>query len=125
MAPDGVFNTEYGPGPMVKSWCFSQWFDAVEVELTSLHKTTEDSVLAVTKTSVTITHRTLANVFSHLLSSVADRKLADKLAGQRIVMRGSTSFGWNNSIGRFSSVISQSDMVTPTLRLLWNLEDWF
>ncbi|KAG3143633.1 hypothetical protein PC128_g24546 [Phytophthora cactorum] len=49
--------------------------------------------------------------------------LADKLLGQRIVARGSTRFDWGTGDDRVTSIISESDMLTPMLLILGNLED--
>ncbi|EGZ29312.1 hypothetical protein PHYSODRAFT_471648 [Phytophthora sojae] len=120
MATDVVFNTEYGIEAMRRSWCFLRWFDDVEVELENLQKSSKMSLNATMTTSVTITNRTLSNVFPYLKKSSS---LACKLVGQRIVMRGSARFDWDSSTSRVTSVISQSDMLTPMLRLLGSFED--
>ncbi|EGZ29321.1 hypothetical protein PHYSODRAFT_309730 [Phytophthora sojae] len=120
MATDVVFNAQYGVETQMRSWCFLQWFDDVEAELENLQKSTKMSLNATMTTSVTITNRTLSNVFPYLKKSSS---LACKLVGQRIVMRGSARFDWDSSTSRVTSVISQSDMLTPMLRLLGSFED--
>ncbi|KAF4129946.1 hypothetical protein GN958_ATG20838 [Phytophthora infestans] len=123
MAPDVVYNTECGFKAVVRGWCFMNWFDDVEVELEHLSKSAGNSMIVTTITSVTITQRTLANVFPHLLNSKNEDTLASKLRGQRITMRGSTCFKWNAVTKRVVSVMAQSDMLTPMLRLLGSLEN--
>ncbi|OWZ20871.1 hypothetical protein PHMEG_0004670, partial [Phytophthora megakarya] len=46
-----------------------------------------------------------------------------KLLGQRLVMHGSVRFSWNSSVNRVDGLLSQSDMVTPLLQLLGNIDD--
>ncbi|KAE9175534.1 hypothetical protein PF005_g25359 [Phytophthora fragariae] len=121
MVPDVVFNSGQGVEAMMRSWkCLSQWFQDVELELEGLDRGAAGSLVAVTRTGVTITERTLRNVFPRLCS---DRRLADRLLGQRIVMRGLTRFEWDGACGRFTSVMAHSDMLTPMLRLLGSVED--
>ncbi|OWZ21939.1 hypothetical protein PHMEG_0003428 [Phytophthora megakarya] len=122
MTADVVFSTGQGPDAMLRSWkCISMWFKDVEMELDVLDRGAAGSLAAMTKTSVTVTERTLRNVFPHLCSG--SNELAKKLLGQRIVMRGLTRFEWDSSIGRFTSVVAYSDLLTPLLELLDSVED--
>uniref|UniRef100_H3GHJ4 BZIP domain-containing protein n=1 Tax=Phytophthora ramorum TaxID=164328 RepID=H3GHJ4_PHYRM len=128
VAPDVVFNSESGQEAMLTSWrSLSLWFKDVELELEGLEKAGLDSVVATTITSATITQQTLQCVFPHLRADTtgasARSRLADKLLGQRIAMRGSMRFFWDRESRRVERVMGQSDMLTPMLRLLGNLED--
>ncbi|GMF27632.1 unnamed protein product [Phytophthora lilii] len=126
MAPDVMFNAGRGVESIMRNWkYFTLWFQDVEIELEGLKRGGEDSLIASMTTSFTITERSLLTVFPHLCSKDAVRtaegfSLADKLLGQRIVMRGLTRFDWDGGYGR---VISESDMLTPMLRILGSLED--
>ncbi|OWZ01137.1 hypothetical protein PHMEG_00027540 [Phytophthora megakarya] len=121
MTPDVVFNASYGPEAILKSWkCLSLCFDDVEAELEELKKSGE-SMIATTTTKVTITERTLRNVFPHLVNERCE--LAMKLLNQRLEVRGSVRFAWDPVYCRVSGVLSQSDLLTPLLRLLGSLED--
>ncbi|OWZ20510.1 hypothetical protein PHMEG_0005070 [Phytophthora megakarya] len=122
MAANVLYNSEYGIEAMIRSWYFLQWFGDVKEELEHLSKTAEHSMVATTRISVTITKQTLVNVFPHLLRD-DDVALRNKLLGQRITMRGSTCFEWGDANERVTSVIAQSDMLTPMLHLLDNWED--
>ncbi|OWZ09890.1 hypothetical protein PHMEG_00017334 [Phytophthora megakarya] len=122
MSSNVVYNSEYGIEAMIRSWYFLQWFGDVSEELINLSKTTKYSMIATTKISVTITNKTLAYVFPHLRRD-EDCSLRRKLLGQRIVMRGSSCFEWGEGHERVTSVIAQSDMLTPMLHLLGNWED--
>ncbi|GMF12375.1 unnamed protein product [Phytophthora lilii] len=120
MASDVSCNAGCGPEAAVQCSGFSHWFDDVQVEINSFHMTAGKWLVARTTTSVTITERTLHKVFPHLCSSDAAPSLVYK---QRIVMRGSTRFGWDRIYGQMTSVMSQSNMLTPVLRLVGSLED--
>ncbi|GMF26515.1 unnamed protein product [Phytophthora lilii] len=124
MAPDVVFNAEYGLPAMMRSWCCWQWFDDMEIKPLRLHNGVEGSHIASTRTSVTLSMRTQTNVFPHLNDNQNRdkiRRLVQRLVGQRIVMWGSTSFEWDQASSRVVSVIAQSDMLSPML--LGSLED--
>ncbi|KAF4041737.1 hypothetical protein GN244_ATG06056 [Phytophthora infestans] len=120
MAPDVAYNAGRGPEAMLRSWkCSSMWFQDVELEPERLVKT-RHSIVAETTTRV---ERTLRNVFPHLSGSKKGRALGDKLLNQRLVMRGSVRFEWDPVYCRMASVMSQSDVLGPVLRLLGDLED--
>ncbi|KAF1779082.1 hypothetical protein GQ600_23158 [Phytophthora cactorum] len=72
------------------------------------------------RTLVTITEITLQNVFHHLYNEErgADSPLASKLLNKRILLSGSTRFGWDSGRSCVVSVASQSDFLTPMLQLL-------
>ncbi|ETI41087.1 hypothetical protein F443_13657 [Phytophthora nicotianae P1569] len=126
MAPDVVFNSEYGPEAIMQHWCFMDWFGDVNVELKGWEATDGESLVGITTTSVIITKHTLRNVFPHLRTTDnSDRngKLAEHLLNQRLVMRGSTCFEWDDSTSRVTRVVSQSDMLAPMLVLLDDMED--
>ncbi|OWZ04367.1 hypothetical protein PHMEG_00023741 [Phytophthora megakarya] len=117
-----VYNNEFGIEAIVRNWRFLRWFGDVEEKLENVKKSATNLMVATTKTSVTITQQTLVNMFPHLVGD-GDFQLGDKLLGQRLVMHGSTRFVWGYENERVTSVISQSDMLTPMLHLLGNWED--
>ncbi|KAI9982163.1 hypothetical protein PInf_008054 [Phytophthora infestans] len=125
MAPDMVFNTGRGPEAIVKTWkCISLWFQDVELELEGMEKGSTGSIVATTITRITITERSLRNVFPHLwVQSGRYNELAEKLLGQRIVMRGAIQFNWDSTQRRVNSVIAQSDLLKPMLGLVGSLEN--
>ncbi|GMF26519.1 unnamed protein product [Phytophthora lilii] len=125
MAPDVVFNTEYGPQAIMRSWCYMQWFDNVHVELQSLQHEAKSTNLATTKTSVTISKRTLTNVFPHLLSCQTHGRNHDGLAEktQRVVMCGTTHFEWDSAkasdiVWELMSLVSMLGHENPLLAAL-------
>ncbi|GMF39327.1 unnamed protein product [Phytophthora lilii] len=128
MAPDVVFNSDYGLQAIVTSWYCLHWFDNVQVELQQSQRTKETSIIVKTKTSLTISKRTLTNIFPHLCSNSNKNggedynNLVGKLLSQRIVLYGSTQFEWGSASSRVKSVLFQSDMLTPMLKLLGSLE---
>ncbi|OWZ09265.1 hypothetical protein PHMEG_00018057 [Phytophthora megakarya] len=124
MSSNVIYNSKFGLKSMVRSWFCLQWFGDVEEELENVNKATPNSMIASTRTSVTITHQTLTNVFPHLLCDSDLRLVANSMiASQRIVMCGSVCFVWCGTSERVSSVTTQSDMLTPMLQLLGNWED--
>ncbi|KAK1935464.1 hypothetical protein P3T76_010689 [Phytophthora citrophthora] len=125
MTPNVVFNSGQGPQAMLRSWkCMSLWFQDVEQKLETMDRGAAGSLAVMTRTGITITERTLRNVFPHLITQNGSRsELAEKLLGQRIVMRGLTRFEWNSEVSRFTSVVAYSDLLTPLLELLGNVGD--
>ncbi|KAG3110193.1 hypothetical protein PI124_g14816 [Phytophthora idaei] len=126
MSPDVVFNTQQGINAMISSWRYITYaFQALEMELESLVRSVDGSLVATTRTSVSISEHTLRNVFPHLCGDGdADlNRLAGKLVGHRFHMCGVTRFEWNAASRRISTVIAQADMLAPMLRLLGSLED--
>ncbi|KAI9982487.1 hypothetical protein PInf_008442 [Phytophthora infestans] len=66
MNPDVVFNSEYGPDPIMQHWCFMDWFGDVNVELEGWEMLEGMALVALTTTRVTVTANTRRNVFPHL-----------------------------------------------------------
>ncbi|GMF62728.1 unnamed protein product [Phytophthora fragariaefolia] len=123
MAPSVVFNTGRGENHVIQSWRrFSLWFDDIVVDLNELQKLDSKSVLAITRTSVTITEQTLRYVFPHLYDEASPR-LAPKLLNQRIVVEGWARFEWDRASHRVTSITSESDLLTPIRNLVDSLED--
>ncbi|POM68819.1 Hypothetical protein PHPALM_14969 [Phytophthora palmivora] len=124
MTSDAIFNTGRGSEAMIRSWkCISLWFQDVELELEEMKKGPWGSLVATTTMRITITERTVRNVFPHLCrTSENNDGLADILLGQRIVMRGFTHFEWDAAQRRVSSVIAESDLLTPMLHLVGSVE---
>ncbi|OWZ21938.1 hypothetical protein PHMEG_0003427 [Phytophthora megakarya] len=125
MLPDVVFNAERGVKAIVSNWKrLSLSFYDIEVELDNLVEGLGGSLIATTTTSVTITQQTLENVFPHLcVDDIDSDPLAQKLLNKRLVVIGSTRFDWDDKSSRVKSITSQSDMLTPILRLLGDLEN--
>ncbi|ETI39256.1 hypothetical protein F443_15146 [Phytophthora nicotianae P1569] len=122
-----AFNSLYGVDKLVQYWQqMSRWFPSVEMELVRLHKESTGTLTATTVTTISISMQTIRDVFPHLTDSDGNEScglLADKLLGQKITLRGSMHFEWDNTCHRISRVMSQSDMLTPMLYILGNLED--
>ncbi|OWY97956.1 hypothetical protein PHMEG_00031396 [Phytophthora megakarya] len=126
ISPNVAFNSEQGVEALIRNWQdLSQWFQDVHVELEELDKSVEGSVIAATRTSVTISEQTLRYVFPHLCeSSILSRaRYARHLVGQRLVMPGLARFKWDGANQCVASVTAQSDMLAPMLRVLGTLED--
>ncbi|KAF4034288.1 hypothetical protein GN244_ATG13756 [Phytophthora infestans] len=117
-----VFALHPPNGRSMSSWCF----DDVRVDLDRLEKDSANSLRAITTTRATISHDTLRVLFPHLNGHGKNGKqslLECKLLRYRLIMRGSVRFEWDDRADRVSSMDTQSDMLTPLLRLLGNLED--
>ncbi|ETI39266.1 hypothetical protein L915_14685 [Phytophthora nicotianae] len=126
MSPDVIFNAQQGIETMITSWKYITYaFQALEIELDSLVRSVDGSLVATTTTSVSISGLTIRNVFPHLCSGEDEdlHRLAGKIVGHRFHLDGVTRFEWDAASRRVSAVISQSDMLTPMLCLLGNLDD--
>ncbi|OWZ00915.1 hypothetical protein PHMEG_00027795 [Phytophthora megakarya] len=126
MALNVTHDSGHGVEALLAHWkTFSLWFKHIEYRLTSLEVDTENSIHANTETSFTITETTLTKVFPHLCENDKSQRspLANKLLGQRIVMKGSTRLDWDSVFGRVTSISAESDMMAPILSVVDNLED--
>ncbi|KAG3154327.1 hypothetical protein PC128_g22386 [Phytophthora cactorum] len=121
-----------GPNALLANWkMISLYFDDVDFKLERLEERSTDSVLvATTVTSFTVTSDTLRIVFPHLNSDGEGGNgggewsaLANKLAGQRLVLHGSVKFYWDNSTDRVVRMETRSDLLTPMLHILGSLKD--
>ncbi|OWZ05922.1 hypothetical protein PHMEG_00021903 [Phytophthora megakarya] len=131
MAPDVSDGNLQGPKALMQNWeLFSSYFDDIHVELKSMRNITEDTLLATTTTSVSISSHTLRSLFPHMNSDGYGgvyggtwSPLAKQLEGQRLVMQGSVRFYWDSVTNRVVQIRSWSDMLTAILRAVGNLED--
>lgn len=118
MASNVVYNAGHGVEAMMEDWeSLSRWFEYFDLELEGMVKGPAGSLIATTTTSVTITDRTLRNVFPDLRGGKNGERvghtnpsLADMLLGHRFVMHGLTYFEWDGVSGRVTSVVSQTDV---------------
>ncbi|KAK1934178.1 hypothetical protein P3T76_011381 [Phytophthora citrophthora] len=118
---DVAFNSEQGVGSILRSWhCLSWWFKDLEVELEAVTKISPETLVASTRTSFTITEDTLSRVFPNLVNNSA---LASKLLDQQISIQGWTLFQWDDTGDLMTRVNSESDLLSPMLRLLGSLEN--
>ncbi|ETK80468.1 hypothetical protein F441_14115 [Phytophthora nicotianae CJ01A1] len=132
MAPDVVNGCQRGVEAILAKWrLFSDYFNNVHVELERLEKSASPySLTAITITTVTISKEAMRAVFPHLNSDGKGgahggnwSPLGQRLLNQRLVMRGSVRFDWDSASDSVVSIQSQSDMLTPLLRVLDSLED--
>ncbi|EGZ18070.1 hypothetical protein PHYSODRAFT_499817 [Phytophthora sojae] len=122
MAEDVTDGVACGAEALLENWrLLSLYHNDVHFQLQRLEQKREESLSAVTKTSVTITKNTLRHVYPHL--GIEHPALAAKLLGQRLVMRGTVHFHWDNASGRVVRVESKVDALTPMLKLLGSLEN--
>lgn len=125
MTEDVMSNSLIGADRLLCSWRqITAWFAPVTLELDRLEKRAAISLVATTTFTVSISELTLRHVFPHLYNGHGEKSaVALRLLGQSITMRGSTHFVWDDTVGRLVSITSQSDMVTPLLQCLGNLDD--
>ncbi|KAL3657730.1 hypothetical protein V7S43_017303 [Phytophthora oleae] len=107
----------------LENWrLFSLYHGDVQLQLERLEKGPANSILATTKTGITITENTLRNLYLHLLVSESDdgkwSPLAYRLLNQRIEMEGSIRFVWDPFCGRVTSLQITTDLLPPILRLV-------
>ncbi|OWZ05582.1 hypothetical protein PHMEG_00022304 [Phytophthora megakarya] len=131
MTPDVSDGLGSGVESLVRNWeLLSLYFDDFEVQLQRQEKIGSDSLIATTSTTLTLSSRSLRQGFPHLNSDKEGgiyggkwSALAIKLLDQRIVVHSSVRFDWDNTREQVGSIQSQSDLLTPLLHLLGNLED--
>ncbi|ETI46421.1 hypothetical protein F442_14980 [Phytophthora nicotianae P10297] len=125
-APDVAFSGGIGRERFANSWSILRWFDQVDVDLHSLKKYGDDCVVMTTRTRMTMTGRTLQNLFPRLYNcaeSSVKVRLVTKLVDQQIVMDSRTLFQWDSATKLVTGVRTDSDLLTPLLGLLGRLED--
>ncbi|OWZ03110.1 hypothetical protein PHMEG_00025220 [Phytophthora megakarya] len=117
-----------GPKAILSKWMlFSLCFDDVNVDLHRLEVgPLKNSVVSTVITRITISDSTLHLIFPHLVNGDPGgyiTSLSRKLLGQRLVVRCSVTFEWDDTSNRIIKMQSKSDLLTPILRVLGNLED--
>ncbi|ETN17013.1 hypothetical protein PPTG_06074 [Phytophthora nicotianae INRA-310] len=130
MSPDVTDGLEYGPESLLENWrLISLLFDGIDVRLHQLVEVGKKSVVATTTTSITISKNTVLRVFPHLDSDgtggadvVRWSPLSVKLRSRAITLHGSVRFDWDNKCERVIGIYSQSDLLTPLLSLLGDLD---
>ncbi|KAG1713240.1 hypothetical protein DVH05_000960 [Phytophthora capsici] len=123
MASDVTDGPICGVDALVKNWkLLSLCFKDISVQLERLDRAGDDLLVASTRTSITIGSETLRRVFPNLLG-LDDNLIVAKLQGQRIVMHSSVRFDWDSSSKCIVRMLTQSDMLTPIVHLVGNLQD--
>ncbi|KAG1709105.1 hypothetical protein DVH05_022737 [Phytophthora capsici] len=106
---------------------FSLYHDNVQLQLEGLEKGPGNSIMAATKTGITITENTLRNLYGHLLVSESDdarwSPLAYRLLGQRIEMYGSIHFICDPTTGRVTNLETTTNLLAPILRLVGSIDN--
>ncbi|ETP18491.1 hypothetical protein F441_07293 [Phytophthora nicotianae CJ01A1] len=129
MSPDLDTGITSGIEALMKRWkTFTRLFPSGHIQLENLRQLTSDSLVATTSTSVTLTEHVLQHLFQHgsddgKAHSIRRGRVFSRLQGQHIVMRGSVRFGWDEGAKRVVRLYFQTDILTPMLGLLGNLED--
>ncbi|KAE8979400.1 hypothetical protein PR001_g24564 [Phytophthora rubi] len=121
VAPDVDAGAFTGFESLVANWrTFTLLFADVQIRLEGLRQIANDSLIASTTFSFTITMQSLQKVFPHLVNDARDQKqrIVVQLLGQRITMTGSVRFGWDSASKRVTKLYAQADMVSPLLQLV-------
>ncbi|GMF65824.1 unnamed protein product [Phytophthora lilii] len=81
-------------------------------------------LVAAIKGTLVINENTLRFAFPHLVEEYGRwSNLADRMLGQRLVLRGSVHFEWDRESCRVSSVVCRADVLTPLMKLFGSLDD--
>ncbi|OWY95822.1 hypothetical protein PHMEG_00034075 [Phytophthora megakarya] len=131
MTPDVSDGYLRGPRALLQNWMLlSSYFDDIHVELESMEKRTQDTLLVTICTSISISRNTLQLVFPHLNSDGHGgvnggiwSPLAKRLEGQRLIVKGSVRFDWDCLNRRVFRMLSYSDMLTAMLQEIDKLDD--
>ncbi|OWZ10665.1 hypothetical protein PHMEG_00016452 [Phytophthora megakarya] len=125
MAPDVTDGTVVGLDAVMETWEFTALcFPDLRVDLVRLENGPNDSIVATTQQNLTISKMLLRYGFPHLSRPESKcSHIVDKLIGQQILIRSAVHFKWDSKNDRVRSFVFKSDMVTPLLHLLGNLED--
>ncbi|OWZ04644.1 hypothetical protein PHMEG_00023418 [Phytophthora megakarya] len=128
MTADVAHNTSIGVGALIRNWkIITVLFPEIHVELNKLTEVTECSVIANITTTITLSEPSLHSVFLQPKTKY-ERTLCSwivtKLQGQRVVMHGSVRFSWCSASNRVIGVHSQTDMMTPLMQILGDIEDF-
>lgn len=108
------------------NWSFvSRYHPDIDIQLTCLETTADGFMVGRTLGRLTITGNTLRNAFPHLVDAEGQEqaRLAGKMLGQQIAMRGAIEFEWDDSTRRIVRVQHKADLLTPLLELLGSLEE--
>ncbi|KAF4043308.1 hypothetical protein GN244_ATG04349 [Phytophthora infestans] len=130
MAPDLATGTVFGFEALARNWgIVGLLFDDVRFKLDHVERATEISIVAKTTTSFTISRQSIVDVCrdEDFSDSPAQRtrwtRIAAVLLEERLTMRGTVQFTWDNSAKRMIGLVSQLDMISSLLKLLGNVED--
>ncbi|KAF4034604.1 hypothetical protein GN244_ATG13418 [Phytophthora infestans] len=132
MAPDVTDGNVYGAEAILENWRLMS-LNGVDLHFhpKRLEQLATGSLLATTKTTVTITESSLRQLFPHLVLDQDMKEdeprrpssLGARLLNQRLSLCGAVHFDWDSSIGRVARLESTVDLMTPMLELLGSLED--
>ncbi|KAG6615906.1 bZIP transcription factor 1 [Phytophthora cinnamomi] len=124
MAPGVIIDDDHGVETMLERWRFVSISQPnFEMEAVRLEKGPCDTLVAATKIRIVMCESMLRHTFPNLANSDRGRHLATKLLGQRFEINGSTIFTWESGRRCMLSVQKKSDVLTPIIRFLGNLED--
>ncbi|ETL88555.1 hypothetical protein L917_12371 [Phytophthora nicotianae] len=124
VASNVAFSGGIGLDVLIQHWrVLTQYFPDISIQLKSLHQITDESVVATTTTTITMSDASMKSAFPDLLNGTTASRIVTKLQGQRLELQGSVRLYWDNAISRVVSIQAQADMMTPLMQLLENVDD--
>ncbi|OWZ15305.1 hypothetical protein PHMEG_00011081 [Phytophthora megakarya] len=127
MSPDVSVNSGFGVDAIIQEWvAMPLMHQDITVRLVRLEYDEENVILATTKAYTTITKEMLRCEFPCFFDRNHDHqtpRLVAKLVGQELVIPTTVRFEWDSQADRVLGMHSSSDLVTPFLKLLGNVQD--
>eukprot|EP00644_Phytophthora_capsici_P014404 jgi/Phyca11/98976/e_gw1.3.845.1 len=102
---------------------YSQSFGDARLKLHRIESVAPGVMTARATLSVTVTEATLGQVFPYLDTSKPSKPLRQKLFGQRLVLKGTMTFLFDEDNERVVRLDAKIDLMTPLLEILENLGD--
>ncbi|OWZ03994.1 hypothetical protein PHMEG_00024185 [Phytophthora megakarya] len=120
-------NSGFGLDALIQEWlAVPLMCQDMTVHLLRLEYDEGNTILAFIQTCATITAEMLRCEFPYFVDRQQDHKtfrLMTKLVGQQLVIRTTVRFEWDSVTRRVLGLHYSSDLVTPFLKLLGNLQD--
>ncbi|OWZ08665.1 hypothetical protein PHMEG_00018749 [Phytophthora megakarya] len=126
MAPDVRINSGFGVDAIVQEWlAVPEANRNITVRLLQLEYDERSAMMATIQSCIIITEHMLRCEFPYFGDNQGSQvpPLGKKLLGQSLVISTTVRFEWDSSTGRVLSMHYESDLVTPFLKLLGNLQD--
>ncbi|GMF64766.1 unnamed protein product [Phytophthora lilii] len=128
MDPDVMTRIGHGVEAILEIWrSISRRQDGFEITLIRMEHGEQNSLIASTKCSFTLTQSLLFHEFPHNFNENGELSgVAGKLLDRDIVLFSSVHFVWDDVTARMTSMMDfpfQNELLVPFLDLLGNLDD--
>ncbi|KAK1948581.1 hypothetical protein P3T76_000870 [Phytophthora citrophthora] len=115
IAPDVASDRGYGVEAHLENWRqLSSIFPDIQIQLLRLESAGDNTAVGETRMTVYLSDKTLRRAFPQLIEDEKGFRIAGRLLGQQISMHGSSFV---------ASLLHNTNILAPLLRLLGNLED--